>query len=58
MNLTGAPRLFVVDENGAFQGVLTERDLAAETPVVSLETVVTDLTLAPRALPAKFQMVY
>lgn len=58
MNLTGARRLFVVDEYGAFQGVLTEQDLTAETPLVSLETVVTDLTLAPRALPAKIQMIY
>lgn len=58
MNLTGAPRLFVVDENGAFLGVLTERDLTAETPVVNLETVVTGFAVAPPALPPKIQIAY
>lgn len=55
---TGARRLFVVDENGAFLGVLTAEDLTEEKPVVSLETVVTDLKLASPALPAKIQMAY
>ena len=58
IKLSGAQRLFVVDENGAFLGILTEKDLTPEKPLISLETVVTDFNGAPSALPQKIQMVY
>lgn len=57
LKLTGAERLFVVDENGAFMGVLTEKDLTPEKPVVNVETVITDYSVAP-ALPAKIQLAH
>jgi CBS domain-containing protein len=57
LKLTNAERLFVVDDNGAFMGVLTEKDLLTEKPAVNLETVITDYTVAP-ALPRKIQLAY
>ena len=57
MKLTGAERLFVVNEDSAFLGVLTAEDLKFEKPVTTLETVITDLTVTP-ALPAKIQMAF
>src|SRR3954454_1508356 len=36
LKLTNAERLFVVDDNGAFMGVLTEKDLMTEKPAVNL----------------------
>ncbi len=57
MKLTGTERLFVVDEDGAFLGVLTAEDLKFEKPGPTLETVITDLTVTP-ALPAKIQMAF
>ena len=51
MSLTGAERLFVVDENGAFLGILTGNDLKSGKPLVNLETVVTELRSAS-ALPS------
>jgi predicted transcriptional regulator len=58
MKLSGAERIFVVDENGAFMGVLTEKDLITEKPRVKLDTVVTDFTAAPKALPAEIHLAY
>lgn len=57
MNVTGAERLFVVDENGAFMGILTEKELTPEKPVVSVETVIKDYSVAP-ALPQKVQLAH
>ena len=57
MNITGAERLIVVDENGAFMGFLTEKELAPEKTLVSLETVLKDYSVAP-ALPAKVQLAH
>ena len=59
LKLAGTERLFVVDDNGAFLGVLTERDLAvaAVKHVVSLETVFTDFSV-PAALPQKIQLAH
>jgi len=52
----GIERLFVVDENGAFLGILTETDFVIpEKPSVTLETVITDFAVAP-PLPAKIQL--
>lgn len=51
LRLAATERLFVVDDNGAFLGVLNEKDLTvAMKPVVSLETVITDFSV-PAALP-------
>jgi CBS domain-containing protein len=57
--LSGAGRLFVVDENGAFLGILTEKELAPEKTFVNLETVITDFgsAVAP-ALPTASQLAY
>jgi predicted transcriptional regulator len=55
--IKGVERLFVIDENGAFLGILTEQDLAPEISLVNLETVVTDFS-SGRALPQNVQMVY
>ena len=52
---SGAERLFVVDENGAFIGILTEPDLVPIKPVVSLETVIQDFSV-PKALPQQIQL--
>jgi CBS domain-containing protein len=47
MDRGSAERLFVVDENGAFMGVLTKQDfLIPEKSVVNGETVMTDFTIA------------
>lgn len=55
LKITGAERLFVVDENGAFLGILTEKDMIPEKAIVNLETVITDFTV-PNALPQKIQL--
>jgi len=55
--LSGAERLFVVDDNGAFMGILTEKELTPEKSRVNLETVVTDYTTAC-ALPQEFHLAY
>lgn len=57
LNMTGAERLLVVDENSAFMGVLTEKELMPEKTVVNLETVIKDYSVAP-ALPAKIQLAH
>ena len=57
LKLTGSKRLFVIDENGAFMGILTEKELKAEKPALNLETIITDLT-HPSALPQKIQLAY
>ncbi len=57
LELAGAERLFVVDENGAFAGVLTEKTLAAAKPLVTLETVIKDYAV-PTALPQKIQLAH
>jgi len=54
IKISGVERLFVVDENGAFLGILTEQDLAPVN-AVTLETMITDFTRSP-ALPQKVQM--
>ena len=52
----GAERLFVVDENGGFMGILTRNDfLIPEKSAVVLEPVLPDFSVAP-ALPANFQL--
>lgn len=58
LKVAGTERLFVVDENGAFLGILTERDLAPEKPLVNLETVVTDFSVAAAALPPAVQLAH
>ena len=55
MKINGAERLFVVDENGAFLGILTGKEMTPEKPVVSLETVITEYPV-PNALPQKIQL--
>jgi CBS domain-containing protein len=57
LSITGAERLFVVDENGAFMGVLTEKELTPEKSPVNVETVIKDYSLAP-ALPSKIQLAH
>jgi predicted transcriptional regulator len=57
LNLAEAERLFVVDENGAFMGVLTEREVAAGKSPVTRETVVKDYQV-PSALPQKVQLAH
>ena len=57
LKLTGAERLFVIDENSAFMGVLTAKDLVPEKPLVNLETVITDFSV-PSALPQKIQLAH
>jgi len=57
LQLADAERLFVVDENGAFMGVLTEKDLAAAKPPVNREPVIKDFPV-PTALPQKIQMAH
>ena len=42
-----ASRLFVIDENGAFRGVLTEAELKPETNTVKLEQIFSDLKVLP-----------
>ncbi|HEY8561338.1 MAG TPA: CBS domain-containing protein [Pyrinomonadaceae bacterium] len=46
LKLSGAERLFVVDENGAFLGILTATDLLPAKTVVNLETVITDFSVS------------
>lgn len=57
MELTETKRLFVIDEDGAFMGILTEKELKSEKPAVKLETVITDLTHS-NALPQKLQLAF
>ena len=47
MRLARVERLFVVDDNGAFMGVLTERDVLPEKTAVNLESVITDYKISP-----------
>lgn len=58
LKLSGAARLFVVDENGAFMGILTEKELIPERRAVKLETVITDLPHPAAALPQKVHLVF
>jgi CBS domain-containing protein len=55
IKLTGAERLFVVDENNAFAGVLPAKDLSSEKIPVNLETVLADYPVAPMPLPQQVQ---
>jgi predicted transcriptional regulator len=57
LKLTDPKRLFVIDEDGAFMGILTEKELRSEKPGVKLETVYTDLT-HPSVLPQKIQLAF
>lgn len=57
LEMTSAERLFVVDENGAFMGILTEKELTPEKPHVNLETVIKDYSVAP-ALPPAVQLAH
>jgi predicted transcriptional regulator len=57
MRHSGAERIFVVDDNGTFMGVLTEKDLKPEKPVVNLETVITDFTAAD-VLPQEIHLAF
>jgi predicted transcriptional regulator len=57
LNLAEAERLFVVDENGAFLGVLTEKEVAPVKPQVTRETHVKDYPV-PSALPPKVQLAH
>ncbi len=57
MELTETKRLFVIDEDGAFMGILTEKELKFSKPAVKLETVITDLTHST-ALPQKLQLAF
>lgn len=57
LKMSGAERLIVVDENNAFSGIITEKEVAPQKNPVSLETVVTDFTNAP-ALPQKVQLAH
>ncbi len=57
LKIIDAERLFVVDENNAFMGILTEKDLTPEKNIVNLETVITDYTIAP-ALPQQIQLAH
>ena len=54
--LTEAERLFVIDENGAFMGILTEKELKTNETALNFETVIKDLSVT--ALPAKSQVFY
>jgi CBS domain-containing protein len=47
MKLTDSERLFVIDEDGAFCGILTESELKPAKPQVTLGTVYTDITVSP-----------
>jgi CBS domain-containing protein len=48
LKLNGIEKLFVVDENGAYLGILTESDfLIPENPVVSREPVMSDFAVSP-----------
>src|SRR5215203_715109 len=57
IRIDGIERLFVVDENGAFLGILTEADLAPVRSVVNLETVISDFAHSS-AMPQKVQMAF
>ena len=57
LKLADAERLFVVDENGAFMGVLTEKDLNPARTAVNLETVIKDYSV-PSAMPQKIQLAH
>ena len=57
LKLTQAKRLFVIDENGAFMGILTEKELRSEKPAHKLERVINDPT-HPSALPQKIQLAF
>lgn len=57
LQMTASERLLVVDENGAFMGILTAQELPSEKTIVSLETVIKDYSLAP-ALPPKIQLAH
>lgn len=57
LQITVTNRLFVVDENGALLGVLTEKDIAAVKPVAEPETVIADLPVQP-AFPPNILLAY
>jgi predicted transcriptional regulator len=57
LRLAGAVRLFMVDENGAFMGVLTEKDLVSARAKVNRENVVKDFQV-PSPLPQKVQLAH
>ncbi len=45
-----AVRLFVIDDNGAFQGVLTEDDLKLETQIIKLDQIFSNVQVLPSLL--------
>ncbi len=47
MKRENTQRLFVIDDNGAFCGIVTEAELITETITVSLEKIFSDLTVLP-----------
>lgn len=57
MKMMEVERLFVVDDNCAFIGILTENELKPEKPVVKLNAVVADLTVTS-ASPPKAQLAH
>jgi CBS domain-containing protein len=57
LKLTDSERLFVVGENGAFMGVLTESELKPAEISVTFDTFMTNLKVAP-VLPQEIQSIY
>jgi len=57
-NLCSMERLFVVDDNGAYRGVVTKEDVLKEIPVVNLETVIDEFSTATAVLPTKIHLAY
>lgn len=57
MFFTGAERIFVVNENCGFEGVLTKKDLPLEKIPVNVETIVTELT-EQAAVPQNYHSVH
>ncbi len=57
MELNETKRLFVIDEDGAFMGIITEKELKLDQLDLKLETVITDLTHST-ASPKKLQLAF
>lgn len=55
MKLTDSERLFVIDDNGAFCGILTDAELKFVKPFITHEPVYTDLA-APTVLSQQIQL--
>ncbi|MEP6902918.1 MAG: CBS domain-containing protein [Actinomycetota bacterium] len=57
MKLTDSEKLFVVDEDGAFMGILSETELKPVEMPADFETFISNLKVAP-VLPQEIQSVY